>query len=118
MTGRFPTTSSSGNKYVFIYHNSNLNIIWGIPIKSRAKQNVVAAYNKCHALIRNTGANPEVHVMDNETSKDLEEAIAISGLTIQLVPPNQHRRNNAERAIQTWKCHFISGLSGTRNTFH
>ena len=33
------------------------------------------------------------------------------------MPPHQHRRNAAERAIQTWKNHFISGLSSTDPTF-
>ena len=28
----------------------------------------------------------------------------------QLVPPSNHRANNAERAIQTFKNHFIAGL--------
>ena len=31
----------------------------------------------------------------------------------QLVPPHIHRRNSAERAIRTFKEHFISGLSST-----
>ena len=30
----------------------------------------------------------------------------------QLVPPGNHRANAAERAIQTFKSHFISGLAG------
>ena len=30
--------------------------------------------------------------------------------TFQLVPPHLHRRNAAERAIQTFKNHFISGM--------
>ena len=35
----------------------------------------------------------------------------------QRVPAHQHRRNAAERAIQTWKHHFISGLASTDPTF-
>ena len=40
-----------------------------------------------------------------------------TNMTCQLVPPDNHRRNIAERAIQTWKDHFISVLSGTAATF-
>jgi hypothetical protein len=32
------------------------------------------------------------------------------GINNQLAPPHIHRRNNAERAIQTFKNHFIAGL--------
>jgi hypothetical protein len=37
--------------------------------------------------------------------------------TIQLVPPNNHRRNLAERAIQTFKSHFKAVLAGVDDTF-
>ena len=33
-----------------------------------------------------------------------------SGLTFQLVPPHNHRRNYAEKAIGSFKDHFIAGL--------
>jgi hypothetical protein len=37
----------------------------------------------------------------------------------QLVPPHIHRRNAAERAIRTFKNHFIAGLSIHQpHTFH
>ena len=35
----------------------------------------------------------------------------------QLVPPHQHRRNPAERAIRTFKNHFIAGLCSTDENF-
>jgi hypothetical protein len=35
----------------------------------------------------------------------------------QLVPPGMHRRNAAERAIRTFKNHFIAGLSSIDKDF-
>jgi len=35
----------------------------------------------------------------------------------QLVPPHIHRRNSAERAIRTFKNHFLAGLAGTDPDF-
>jgi hypothetical protein len=34
-----------------------------------------------------------------------------------LVPPHVHRRNSAERAIRTWKNHFVAGICSTNTAF-
>ena len=44
-------------------------------------------------------------------------AITNSGMSYQLVPPDDHRRNIAEKAIQTWKDNFIAVISGTDAKF-
>ena len=41
----------------------------------------------------------------------------IGKATYQLVPPNVHRINLVERAITTFKAHFISVLAGVDPTF-
>ena len=38
-------------------------------------------------------------------------------ITLQLVPPYDHRTNPAEKAIDTWKSHFISGLASLPPNF-
>ena len=38
-------------------------------------------------------------------------------MTYQLVPTYDHRRNLAEKDIQTWKDHFIGVMSGTAAAF-
>ena len=38
-------------------------------------------------------------------------------MTYQLVPPHDHRRNAAEKAIQMFKDHFIAVLYGTDEMF-
>ena len=35
----------------------------------------------------------------------------------QLCPPNDHHTNQTEKSINTWKCHFLSGLSGVYPNF-
>ena len=40
-----------------------------------------------------------------------------TGANYQLVEPQNHRVNAAERAIQTFKHHFIAGLSSTNPKF-
>ena len=63
------------------------------------------------------GIQPKRQVLDNEASATYKHAIKESGMDYQLVPPDDHRRNLAEKAIQTWKDHFISALSGTADDF-
>ena len=53
------------------------------------------------------GHNVDVQILDNEVSADFKKTIVKDWYaTYQLVPPNLHRRNVAERAIRTFKAHF------------
>ena len=38
-------------------------------------------------------------------------------MTYQLFPPDDHRRNLAEKSNQTWKDHFIGVMSGKSESF-
>ena len=53
--------------------------------------------------------------LDNEVSTEL--LTTFRNKNSKLVPPEVHRQNAAERAIQTWKNHFIAGISSTDPTF-
>ena len=55
--------------------------------------------------------------MDNEASEALKQCIRQKGIEVKLVPPGNHRRNIAERAIQTFKAHFIAILAGVDDRF-
>jgi hypothetical protein len=47
----------------------------------------------------------------------MKACIKENSMDYELVPPGQHRHNQAERAIQTFKAHFISILAGVDNKF-
>ena len=47
----------------------------------------------------------------------MKQAFRQHNVDFQRVPAHQHRRNAAERAIQTWKNHFSSGLASTDPSF-
>ena len=64
------------------------------------------------------GHEVDVKILDNEVSTDFKRTIVEDwGATYQLVPPNIHQRNIAERAICTFKSHFLSVLAGVDPTF-
>jgi hypothetical protein len=56
--------------------------------------------------------------MDNEASAAVKEFLRKENIQYQLVPPYIHRRNAAERAIRTFKAHFIAGISTVDAHFH
>ena len=64
------------------------------------------------------GLKPKLQRMDNEASQLLKDYITHDEkIYLQLVPPHMHRRNLSEHAIQTFKAHFVSILSGTDPNF-
>ena len=66
------------------------------------------ALKQMHAV----GIIPKRQVLDNKTSTAYRQEIMETGVTYQLVPPDDHMRNIAGETIQTWKDHFISVCSG------
>ncbi len=67
--------------------------------------------------MRKVGTVPKHQVLDNQASAAYKKAIGDSDMTYELVPPHNHQRNMAEKAIQTFKDHFIGVLSGCAPTF-
>jgi hypothetical protein len=57
------------------------------------------------------GINPKHQILNNQASEAYKDAIRALGMTYQLVSPDDHRRNMAKKAIQTFKDHFIGVLS-------
>ena len=78
---------------------------------------MICAYQALIDRLKSAGITPKHHILDNECSADFKKAIQHNNITYQLVPPHNHRRNLAEKAIQTFKAHFISILCGTDKDF-
>ena len=78
---------------------------------------MVRAYQVLIDRLKEKGICPTKHILDNKCSSEFKEAIKSNQMTYQLVPPNDHRRNVAEKAIQTFKDHFVAVLCGTDETF-
>ena len=116
-TGRFPITSASGMKYIFVCYAYDSNTIFPVPIKNREAQSILDAYKKVHNKLVKAGIRPKLHRLDNECSQLFKDFMLEEAEDYQLVPPGIHRRNAAERAIRTWKNHFIAGLSSVDPNF-
>ena len=102
-TGKFPRMYNKGMQYICVFYIYDPNYIKGIALKSREKEKLLRAYQEVYTFCKNRGFKPRLHKMDNETSKDVEDFIAIQNTQHQYTPPDCHRTNPAERALQTYK---------------
>jgi hypothetical protein len=88
------------------------NFIDAEPMKSKTEDAMINAYLtlwKC--LTTSNTVKPKMHMLDNEASDKFKNEINKNCRT-QLVTPDTHQRNLAERAIQTFKNHFKAIIQG------
>ena len=87
-------------------------------MKSKSAQDIVQAHQELFLRLQRAGAPPQLHRLDNEATKELKQHLQHEQhVKFQLVPPHIHHRNAAERAIRTYKNHFIAGLASTDKYF-
>jgi hypothetical protein len=97
--GCFPATSSKGNKYIMVLVEIDGNYINAEPMKSKTEGAMIKAHLILwEQLTANRTVKPTAHIMDKRASAEYKKEIQ-KNCTIQLVLPNNHRQNLAERAI-------------------
>ena len=116
-TGLFPVPSSRGNHYLFILYHQDTNTIHAVAIPNRKGPSIRDAWEQTHKLLVHHGHAPDLHILDNECSQDLKNAFLSNRINFQRVPPHEHRVNAAERAIRTFKNHFIATLCTVDSNF-
>jgi hypothetical protein len=100
-----------------VYYIYDCNYIKFVPMKSRSALEWVKAYDSVHQELTVKGFKPKNQTLDNEASTALKNFFTVNDIAYQLVPPHCHRRNAAERAIRTFKEHFVAGLSSVDPSF-
>jgi hypothetical protein len=97
---------------------ANGNLILQQAFKTRNDRHRIAAYNAIMLRLVAPGLAVDLQILDNEASATYKETITVKWKAkFQLVPPDMHRRNWAERAIRTFKSHFLSILAGVDSAF-
>jgi hypothetical protein len=117
LTGKFPVRSSKGNYYVMVCYIYDCNDVKVIPMKSRSASEWVKAYDTIPQELRVKDFKPKLQTLDNDASAALKNFFTANNIAYQLVPPHCHRRNAAERAVRTFKEHFVTGLSSVDLAF-
>jgi hypothetical protein len=100
-----------------IVYSYDCNYIKPVPMKSRSASEWVRAFGEVFQELTSRGFKPKLQTMDNEASAALKNYFTEQDITYQLVPLHCHRRNAAERAIRTFKEHFVAGLASVDPDF-
>ena len=117
LCGKFPIRSSRNNKHIMVFYHCDTNAIIIHACESRSDNDTAPIFEKAISHLRNNYLKATFITMDDEASKSVQSTISNKKMRFQLVPPNNHRANAAERAIQTFKHHFISCLSTCDKNF-
>eukprot|EP00957_Ditylum_brightwellii_P108832 8301783-Ditylum_brightwellii.AAC.1 len=99
-------------QYIMVFYIYDENYAKAFPIKNKTSTEFQRVYEEMHKELTRKGFKPNLHKLDNETCKDLLAWIEQQSTKVQLKPPDMHRQNLSEKALQTWNKHFISGLAG------
>ena len=68
--------------------------------------------------LKDKGRKVDIQTLDNKSSSEYKRVVTEKcQARYQLVPLNVHLRNAAERAIRTFKAHFLSILAGVDPDF-
>ena len=116
-TGKFPINFSRANKYIMVIYAHDINDILAEPITNKSQQEIIRAMTKMHKLFTDRRFKPKMQMLDNKCPESLKFFFRNSNVGFQLVPPRLHQTISAERAISTFKDHFIVGISGVDPSF-
>jgi hypothetical protein len=115
--GAFPHTFQHGNRYIMVAIHLDANCIFAKSMKNRTEGEMIRVYQKILNRMKAARLGLRKQVLDNKCSAEMNACIKENGVDYEHVPLGQHRRNQAEQAIQTFKAHFISILAGVDNKF-
>ena len=117
-TGRFPVRARSGNQYVMVAYHANANLILQQAFRNKSDRHRISAYNAIMTRLADKGLTVDLQILDKEATSAYKETIVDKWKTaFQLVPPEMHQRNREERAIWTFKDHFLAILAGVDPAF-
>ena len=94
-----------------IAYNYDANCIKSKALKNCEAKTITDAYLSFSDYFEKAGVKPNTWIMDNESSQHLQASLHKNDMKFQMVPAYTHCSNAAERAIQTWKNHFKTGLA-------
>ncbi len=86
-------------------------------MKNRTEGEMIRVYQKIINRMKAAGLGLKKQVLNNKCLAAMKACIKENNMDYKLIPPGQHRQNQAEQTIQTFKAHFISILAGVNDKF-
>ena len=96
----------------------NCNSILTTEMNNKSDKEIIRAFTELTTDLKSRKINPGLHLMENESQIYFFMTMATMDIRYQLVTSGKYRANNADRAIQTFKNHFIVGLCSIYKGFH
>ena len=117
-TGQFLYLSSKGNRYIMVAYHTDANYIFMEPMKNRTELQMIAAYQRISKRIIDGGLGVKKHILDNEMSEGLKEAIKKNGVTHEVPPGKQPKTTSLEywwASTTHSRCICGAAYSGQKN---
>jgi hypothetical protein len=95
-----------------ILHNVDSNSSWIKALKKNSKGKLILARHCALAGMAWQGIAPRHQILDIQASFAYKTIIELTKMTNKIVPPNNRCCNLAKKAIQMFKDHMVSVLSG------
>ena len=111
--GALPVRSLDGMQYFFIAYDYDTNYIFAKPISNLKDETIIEAFESVFNEQKDKEHKHTINVSVNQCTKPIKAFPKKDNCKWQFVEPTNHRVNAAERAIQTYKNYFISGLCST-----
>ena len=92
-TGAFPVRPRQGNRYRMILVEVDHSIINSEPTQSRTSGKLTKSYQALNETTEKKGNHTKKHILDNECSRELKDAIMKNNVEYELVPKGRHQRN-------------------------
>jgi hypothetical protein len=80
----FVSESTSKNKHIYVLFDHSSNYIFAEPIQSTSDAAITAAFKKCYQQLKKAGIEPKMHMVDNQCSPLLKQAIESKGMDFQI----------------------------------
>eukprot|EP00957_Ditylum_brightwellii_P024231 1827901-Ditylum_brightwellii.AAC.1 len=90
LTGKFPTTAQSENKYVLVAYDYDSNVILAILVPNHNDPVITKAITAIYEYLKDRGFKSALNVLGNEVSTTIKQCIMKTGAKYQLVEPNNH----------------------------
>jgi hypothetical protein len=117
LTVAFPFQSPKGNVCFLMVYHYKTNAILALPISSFSDKIIFVAYKQQYEMLESKGHVIRLNIIDNQASQTIKKFLTKKQSKLMLVEPHNHHVNATERAIRTFKDHFVSALTTTDSKF-